>query len=189
MTIASTARAEDGAYLAMADVADVTAAAGTEYRLIGGHMVTVHTARHDLGLPLRQTRDADLGMESLVLATSGVASALLGRGYQQSGGNRFTREFNGLELAIDVLVPADTSRVQHNRPVGDLFVDEAPGLGYALARDPFVGHLGVRLTTGENLGMTVHFPDAVAALCLKAAAFTSRREHRDAVDIWRLPEP
>ena len=42
LIIASTARAEDGAYLAMADIAELTAATGTEYRIIGGHMVTAH---------------------------------------------------------------------------------------------------------------------------------------------------
>ena len=49
LIIASTARAEDGAYLAMADIAELTAATGTEYRIIGGHMVTAHAARHKIG--------------------------------------------------------------------------------------------------------------------------------------------
>lgn len=189
LVIASVARAEDGAYLAMADVAEATAATGTDYRLIGGHMVTAHTARHDLpDLPLRQTADADLGLQAQVLAVSRLIDALTDRGYQLSGGNRLLREAHGLELAIDVLVPADTSRIRHNRPVGDLFVDEAPGLGYALAREPFVAHMEVRLTTGDVLQMTANFPDAVAALCLKVEAFSSRHENRDAVDVWRLLE-
>ena len=188
LIIASTARAEDGAYLAMADIAELTAATGTEYRIIGGHMVTANAARHNLDLPLRQTRDAGLGLEASVLASSGLAGALLGRGHEQRGGNRFIRAHDDQELAIDVLVPAETSRVRHNRPVGDLFVDEAPGLQYALARKPFLGRLEVQLTTGESLRLTVYFPDAVAALCLKVAAFNSRRESRDAVDVWRLLE-
>lgn len=189
LVITSTARAEDGAYLAMADVAEATAATGADYRLIGGHMVTAHTARHDLrNLPLRQTADADLGLHAQVLAASGLVDALAGRGYQLSGGNRFIREVRGLELNVDVLVPADTSRVRHNRPVGDLFVDEAPGLGYALAREPFVARIEVKLTTQEHIQLKANFPDAVAALCLKVAAFNSRHENRDALDVWRLLE-
>ncbi len=64
VVIASAARAEDGACLAMADAADLTAATGIDYRITGGHMVTVHTARHDLARPLRQTGDADLGLQA-----------------------------------------------------------------------------------------------------------------------------
>ena len=56
LIIASTARAEDGAYLAMADIAELTAATGTEYRIIGGHMVTAHAARHNLDLRCARPR-------------------------------------------------------------------------------------------------------------------------------------
>lgn len=189
VAITSSALAEDGAYLAMADVAEVTGTAGTDYRLIGGHMVTIHAARHNLpGLPLRQTGDADLGIQPHVLATSGLADALTTRGYHSSGGNRFIRTAHGIKMTIDVLVPADTSRVRHNRPIGQLFVDEVPGLRYALAREPFIAQIHVRLTTNETIQMTVRFPDAVAALCLKVAAFRSRHSSRDAIDVWRLLE-
>jgi hypothetical protein len=188
IVIPSVARAEDGALLAMADVAELADLTGTEYRIIGAHMVSVHTARLSLDLPVRQTGDADVGLQAKVLASSGLVEALFERGYRQHGGNRFIRTVDNLELAIDLLVPADTSRIRHNRPVGDLFVDEVPGLSYALARDPFVASLRVRLTTGQYVDMTPHFPDAVAALSLKALAFVARKEKRDATDVWRMLE-
>ena len=61
--IPSTARAEDGAFLALADVTELAASTDSEYRIIGAHMVSVHTARHELDLPLRQTGDADVGLQ------------------------------------------------------------------------------------------------------------------------------
>lgn len=186
--IPSTARAEDGAFLAMDDVAELAASTDTEYRIIGAHMVSVHTARHQLDLPVRQTGDADVGLQARVLASSGLVQALIDRGYRQEGGNRFIREVDDLELAIDLLIPAHTSRIRHNRPVGDLFVDEVPGLSFALARDPFVANLRVRLTSGRYVNTTAHFPDAVAALCLKVLAFAARLEKRDAIDVWRMLE-
>lgn len=186
--IPSTARAEDGAFLAMADVADIAASTDTEYRIIGAHMVSVHTARYELDLPLRQTGDADVGLQAKVLASSGFVHALIDRGYRQEGGNRFIREVDDLELAVDLLIPAYTSRIRHNRPVGDLFVDEVPGLSYALARDPFVANLRIRLTSGTYVDTKPYIPDAVAALCLKALAFAARVEKRDAVDVWRMLE-
>jgi hypothetical protein len=186
--IPSTARAEDGAFLAMADVAELAASTDTEYRIIGAHMVSVHTARHELDVPLRQTGDADVGLQAKVLASSGLVGALIDRGYRREGGNRFIREVDGVALAIDLLIPAYTSRIRHDRPVGDLFVDEVPGLSYALAREPFVADLRVRLTNGTYVDMTPHFPDAVAALCLKALAFAARLEQRDAIDVWRMLE-
>ncbi len=188
LVIPSTARAEDGALLAMADVAELAASTGTEYRIIGAHMVSVHTARHDLDLPLRQTGDADVGLQAKVLASSGLVQALIDCGYRQEGGNRFIREVDDLNLAVDLLIPAYTSRIRHDRPVGDLFVDEVPGLSYALARDPCVANLRVRLTNGRYVDTAPHFPDAVAALCLKVLAFAARLEKRDAIDVWRMLE-
>ncbi len=174
LTLMSASRAEDGAYLALADVATTAGETNTEYRVIGGHMVTLHMARHPFAaLVARQTADADVGLEPLVLAASGMIDALGSLGYQLSGGNRFVRELDGLTLAIDVLVPADTSRVHHNRPVAGLMVDEVPGLRYAIARPPLLTELRVRLTTGHAFDITTTIPDIVSALCLKPSR-TSR---------------
>jgi hypothetical protein len=188
LVLASTSRVEDGAYQAMADIAGAAASTGSEYRVIGGHMVTVHVARSGADLPARATRDADVGLEAQVLASTGLVEALLGMGYEMEGGNRLVRAAAGSGCAIDVLVPTDTSRVRHNRPVGDLFVDEAPGLRYALARPAMTVDLEVRLTTAVTARLQPAVPDLTAAICLKVLAYHSRAEPRDAFDVWRLLE-
>lgn len=190
LVLASLSRVEDGAYAAMADVCAAALASGIEYRIIGGHMVNVHVARHQLELPDRGTGDADLGLDARVLADGALVAALTAQGYQLTSGNRL--ELGGGDgtpsRAIDVLVPAETSRIRHNRPVGTLFVDEAPGLHYALARKPHEVELTVRLTDASTLTLAPCVPDLVAALCLKVLAYLSRAEPRDAIDIWRLLE-
>ncbi len=189
LVLASTSLVEDGAYQAMADIAGAAASTGSEYRVIGGHMVTVHVARSGADLPARATLDADVGLEAQVLASTGLVEALLGMGYQLQGGNRLVRASAGSGCAIDILVPADTSRVRHNRKVGDhLFVDEAPGLRYALARPAMTVDLEVRLTTAVTVRLQPAVPDLTAAICLKVLAYHSRGEPRDAFDVWRLLE-
>lgn len=44
LQLASMSRAQDASYLAMVDLAHVAAAFGDEYRIIGGHMVTLLVA-------------------------------------------------------------------------------------------------------------------------------------------------
>lgn len=186
--VTSLSRGEDGSYMAMADAVAAAVAAGADYRIVGGHMVAAHVARSGLDLPSRETADADLALETRVLAGLDLVGALAARGYAQASGNRFTRRSGDAELTVDVLVPADASRVRHNRPVGQLVVDEIPLLRYALARPPAEMTFTVLLASGGTLSMTVRFPDAVAALCLKVSAFDSRHEQRDALDVWRLLE-
>jgi hypothetical protein len=187
-TVMSLSLGEDGAYMAMADAASAATVAGADYRIVGGHMVSAHVARSGLDLPPRETADADLALETMVLAGMDLVGELGTRGYAQVAGNRFTRRVDDTELTVDVLVPADTSRVRHNRTVGQLTVDEIPVLRYALSRRPAEMNFTVQLASGGDLDMTVRFPDAVAALCLKADAYASRREPRDAFDVWRLLE-
>jgi hypothetical protein len=91
-------------------------------------------------------------------------------------------------LRSTLLVPACTPRIRHDRPIGELFVDEVPGLSCAVACDPLLASLRVRLTSETYVDMTPHVPDAVAALGLKALAFAARLEKRDAVDVSRMLE-
>ncbi len=93
------------------------------------------------------TGDADLSLEFCVLASSRLIDELRADGYQLVARNRLERD--GGTRAIDVLVPADIFRVRHNRAVGELFVDEAPGLRYTLSRAPLILELQVRLTSLE----------------------------------------
>ena len=88
------------------------------------------------------TGDADLSWEFCVLVSSRLIDELRADGYQLVARNRLERD--GGTRAIDVLVPAGIFRVRHNRAVGELFVDEAPGLRYALSRAPLILELQVR---------------------------------------------
>ncbi|MFI6168243.1 hypothetical protein ACIBCN_15785 [Nocardia sp. NPDC051052] len=64
LAIDSSSRAEDGAYLALADAA---AAALDSWAVVGGHMVNLHVLRSGVSIPLRATRDADLAVELLTI--------------------------------------------------------------------------------------------------------------------------
>lgn len=186
VVVASTSLAEDAAYLTMQDAVAAANRTGIEYRIIGGQMVTVHVATSGADAPLRMTTDTDLGLEARVLANSGLIDQLRDDGYELVAGNRLERD--GGTRAIDVLIPADTSRARHNRQVGELFVDEVLGLRYALSREPLVVNLQVRLSTGDNVELRPAVPDLVSAICLKALGYRARAAHRDAVDVWRLLE-
>ena len=161
VVVASTSLAEDAAYQATADAVAAADRAGVEYRIIGGQMVTVHVATARADAPPRMTGDADLGLEARALAISGLVDERRADGYQLVAGNRLERD--GGARAIDVLIPADTSRVRHNRSVGELVVDEVPGLRYALSREPLVVELEVLLTTGGYLTLRPAMPELVSA--------------------------
>lgn len=93
----STSRAEDAGFAALADVAAVTARLDVDYRLIGGHMVSLLVAAHGAtDVPARETSDADLGAESSVVADQRLIDALTSLGYTRPGAsNRFVRPLAG----------------------------------------------------------------------------------------------
>ena len=201
VTTASLSRAQDMGYLAMADVARVTAAIGADYRLVGGHMVSHLVYAYEVtGVPERETADADLGADAKVIASPELLTRLIGLGYWQEAGNRFERNLATDEVAagddpnalprptIDVLAPSGTSAHRPNQPYGDLVVDEIPGLRLALAAEATVLSVDTRLTTGQELLVTVPLPSPKAALVLKVLAFDSRHATKDVIDIWRLLE-
>ena len=71
IVLPATSVADDLGFVALADMA--TAAAGREYRLIGGHMLTMLVARWQLGAGLyRETLDTDLGIPPTVAADPAV---------------------------------------------------------------------------------------------------------------------
>ncbi len=91
--------------------------------------------------------------------------------------------------AIDVLVPAYTSRPRQNVRVGpDLVTTEVPGLRIALARRPVELALDVRRLNGDALSVSLLFPDEVSALTLKALATSVRMKPTDIIDVWRCLE-
>jgi hypothetical protein len=189
VVLASTSRAQDAGYLALADVAAVTEELVVDYRLVGGHMVALLVAVYSVtGVPERETADADLGAHFAVAGDERLVQALKERGYTQPGAsNRFVRtDESGPELVIDVLAPSYSGRHETNQRHGSLYLDEIPGLALALAQEPVVVEVEARLSDGRLLAMTVRIPAPLPALCLKLLSYGSRRAAKDALDIWRL---
>lgn len=185
----STSQAENAGFFALADVAAVAARLDVDYRLIGGHMVSLLVAVHSVtGVPARETSDADLGAEFSVVADQRLINALTSLGYTRPGAsNRFVRPLAGeLEAVIDVLAPSYTGRHEANQQHGSLVVDEIPGLAYALGVPPIMVDLEAELTTGATVVATVRVPAPLSALCLKLLAWNSRMAAKDATDIWRM---
>lgn len=178
--IYSQSRGEDAAHRAAADVADALDVA--DYRLIGGQMVTLLVAKYEPpDAPQRATADADAGVVRAAITDGSILDAFLARGYVKHGGNRFVRDRD----AIDVLVPAAASRARHNRQVGALIVDEAPGLAFAFSRKPDGITVTATLTDGRERTYTASVPDPLAALALKALAWDARFTDKDVLDIHR----
>lgn len=156
----------------------------------------------ELGADLyRQTGDADLGAPPGVLQSLGLVDRLLDLGYEQVGGSRFARRMTDLPVrlageqttgpsaAIDLLIPAHTSRARQNRHVGEsLVTTEVPGLATALLRPAVTITLHLRRLDGSMLEADLSFPDEVAALVLKALATKVRFKDTDVVDLWRCLE-
>ncbi len=189
LVLLSTSQAQDAGYTALVDIATVTDRLGADYRLIGGHMVSLLVALHQVtGVPARETADADLGAQFSVVADPRLVANLQTLGYVRPGAsNRFVRPLaDGLDATIDVLAPSYTGRHEPNQPHGDLVVDEIPGLGYALAADPVSVAVEACLSAGRRLRATVLVPGPLPALVLKLLSYGSRHAPKDAEDVWRL---
>ena len=193
LTLISTSRAADAGYLALADLADIAATMNVEYRIVGGHMVTLLVAASNPGnrLPVRETLDADFGALPEVVGDPRLVQALHERDYSTSGAaNRFVRRctdaYGALDLVIDILAPSYEGMLRSSQQHGDLVVDEIPGLAFAMSRRPIAVDLDTRLTGGRNLHMRLVIPDLTSAICIKAFAYRGRYADKDAVDLWRL---
>lgn len=181
----------DGGFTGIADVskAMVTAGALDDYRLIGGTAVMLHIQRLGLDLPLRATGDADIGVSPHVLRNARLVDAIEALGYVKVEGNRWERPMAERRVAaVDLLVPAYTSRARHTLKIGSVVTTEVPGLADAMRRPGVSVTADLRLTTGEVLQTTVVLPDAVGTLVMKAQVRTVRNEARDADDLWRCLE-
>lgn len=178
--------AADRGLRALADLA--AAAHGSNYRVIGGHMV------HLLGRvyptaeqSARVTADADAGMDPVVAAGADLHEALVRRGYRRVRGNHYEAS-SGSEgtLAVDLLVPSTSGRrwerVEHD---GRGF-DAIPGLQLALSSEPLEVRVHARLTTDDTVVFDVPVPDVEAAVVLKALAWRSRRAAKDVGDLCAL---
>jgi hypothetical protein len=202
IVLASGSVADDLSYVALADISGVLGTQTTDYRIIGGLMVTALAARWDLGASLsRETLDADLGVPPIVARDLDIAGRLKAAGYEQVAGDRFERPVLDVRAgvsdhlpavyraAIDVLVPAYTSRARQNVKVApDLVTTEVLGLQIALARAPAELALDLRRLNGNLLRVRLLFPDEVSALTLKAFATSVRIKPTDIIDVWRCLE-
>lgn len=189
LVLASTSRAQDAGLLALADVTAMAGDLAVEYRVVGGHMVSLLVAHFAVvGVPERETADADFGASFQVVADPRLPAELVARGFVPVAGNRFERQIDELTIAIDILAPSYVGRHQPSRRHGDLYVDEIPGLSYALSQPGVELAVEAVLTDRSELVLSVVVPGPVPALCLKALAYGSRYEAKDAVDVWRLLE-
>lgn len=189
--LASESAAMDGGLTAIAEVAEALREVGLAHdtRLIGGVTVLLHIQRLGLDLPLRATGDADFGIPPYVLRSPDLVRAIEERGYGKVAGNRWERPIDDRRVAaVDLMVPAYTSRARDTVQVGEHVTTEVPGLALALRRPAVIVETELVLTDRSRLAAEVVIPDAAATLALKAGVRTVRREDRDAEDLGRCLE-
>lgn len=184
--INSISNANDVGLLSLADLADV--ANDADYRVVGGHMVLLLTYVYPSDdAILRATSDADAGIEIPTAAGLDIHTALLARGYAAESGNNYTRLVgDGRRLSIYLLVPRYSSG--NSMTISGRGFDRAPGLGFALAREPITVEVNARLQDGSRLEFGVPVPDVESALVLKLLAWKDRLAEKDLADIATLLE-
>src|SRR5206468_3475920 len=143
--------------------------------LIGGIMVSLHAHRWGRADLYRETRDVDFGMPLALAKDPELIRCLIeDHGYRKVAGNRFERTLpaagqreagpglttEARTAAIDLLVPAYTSRARANVRVADhLVATEVPGLATALRRPAIAVELEVTRLDGEQLLASAALPD------------------------------
>ena len=113
----SASRAEDAAALALRDLA---AAAGShvEYRVIGGNMTALHSARFNAALAPRATTDADAGITPSAAAAASLDEQIRELGYERVDGSRCVRMQADLELVIALLGTRSQLTLMSYSPTG-----------------------------------------------------------------------
>src|SRR5689334_6030604 len=92
VTLSAASITDDLGYVALTDLARALGGLTEDYRVIGGHMVTVLAARWQLGRELfRETGDVDLGVPPIVVRDHNLVNRLKELNYLQVAGNRFAR--------------------------------------------------------------------------------------------------
>ena len=203
LVLAATSVADDLGFVAVADLAGIIGSAGsTNYRVIGGHMVSALLLGGSSELSSIERRVTfDLGVPPIAVREHALIERLADLGYEKIVGNRFARTMMDVpvvvtgareparEAIVDILVPAYTSRARQNRRIGDhLVTTEVLGLATALIRAPVVLTLELHRLNGETLDVELSFPDEIAALVLKGFATRVRVRATDVVDVWRCLE-
>jgi hypothetical protein len=91
LTLGAVSVADDLGYVALSDLARALGNVTDDYRVIGGHKVTVLAARWQLGHEIyRETGDVDLGIPPIVAREHNLVSRLKDLNYLQVAGNRST---------------------------------------------------------------------------------------------------
>ena len=183
--ILAASNAADRGLRALADLA--AAAAGSNYRVVGGHMVHLLGHLYPTDSAARVTADADAGMETVAAADATFHTALLARGYRLVTGNHYEAPSgDDTPLSVDLLVPGTGGgRLERVEYAGRGF-DAIPGLTLALASDPVQVRVRARLTTTEILRFEVPVPGVEQAVVLKALAWRSRLTAKDIADLCTL---
>ena len=197
LTLRAASRAEDLGFVALADVARATHDLD-EVLLIGGQMITLHAYRWGLGATLfRESKDADIGIPETLARDGGIVERLEALDYQQRRGGEFVRVLRDEpdkdggfpEAAIDVLIPARTSRARASRRVAErLVTTEVPGLATALRRPAVPVELALTRLDETPLEARISLPDEVSTVILRAHAWQKRLTDTDAEDVWRSLE-
>ncbi|MCW3839181.1 hypothetical protein ONA70_03600 [Micromonospora yasonensis] len=94
VALTSTSRAADAGFLTLADLSSIAVHLELDYRIVGGHMVTLLTAAHGVvgQVPMRETLDADFAALPAVIADPRLPQALAEWGYRPvDAANRFVR--------------------------------------------------------------------------------------------------
>lgn len=193
LNLVATSVADELGFIALSDIARVAAHMNSarEWRLIGGHMLTLHAQRWGLGRELyRETTDVDIGIAAVALNRIDTVGLLNAEGYQKVGGCRFQKTLEGIseKATIDVLVPSYASRPRKGRKIGGLTTTEVLGLATALQRKAVEVLVKMSGINGKELIAKIMLPDEISGFGLKVAAFGQRSAGKDAVDVWRCFE-
>jgi len=183
--ILAASNAADRGLRALADLA--AAAAGSSYRVVGGHMVHLLGRLYPTDTAARATADADAGMDPVAAADATFHSALLARGYRLVTGNHYEASSgDDTPLSVDLLVPGTGGRRLERIDYAGRGFDAIPGLTLTLASDPIRIRVRARLTTTEILHCEVPLPGIEQAVVLKALAWRSRLAAKDIADLCTL---
>ncbi len=158
---------------------------GNRAMLIGGLAATAWIGASDLGLPMRATRDVDLGIDRrglrLTANRSKVIPLLRESGFESMGGNasfRFVRETPAGEFIVDLLVAPGSSRADPPVLEEGLTTFSAPGLAYAILRRPKPLSLTVA-HEGTERDFRLPIVSLDSAFVMKAVLTASRRLRPD----------
>ncbi|MGV9718531.1 hypothetical protein [Rhodococcus pyridinivorans] len=108
--ILAASNAADRGLRALADLA-AAAAAGSNYRVVGGHMVHLLGRLYPTDTAVRVTADADAGVETVAAADATFHTGLLALGYRLVIGNHYEADSgDDTPLSVDLLAPGTGGR-------------------------------------------------------------------------------